>query len=128
MSLPASANSWAKVPCALAVRRAFAAGAIDYILKPIVAVELIARVSTALTMMDQRARQKRRELELESAIRELTALRSCSPICASCKRIPSSAGEWKSLEEYIKTFSDFQVDDTICQRCIDQWNQAQEAA
>jgi len=33
------------------LRRAFAAGAIDYIRKPIVAVELIARVSMALTRL-----------------------------------------------------------------------------
>lgn len=109
------------------LRRTFAAGAIDYIRKPIIAVELIARVSTAL-MMDQRARRKRRERELESALCELQALRRCSPICMSCKRIRSSAGEWKTLEECVKNCSDFQVDDTICQLCIDQWNQAQEAA
>ena len=110
------------------LRRAFAAGAIDYIQKPIVAVELVARVSTALTMMDQRARRKRRERELQSAMRELQSLRSCSPICASCKRIRCSAGEWKSLEEYAKTFLDFRIDETICQPCIEQWSQAQEAA
>jgi CheY-like chemotaxis protein len=110
------------------LRQAFAAGAIDYIRKPIVAVELVARVSTALTMMDHRVRRKRRERELESALRELQTLRSGSPICASCKRIRCSTGEWKNLEEYVKTFSDFRVDDTICQLCIEQWNKASEAA
>lgn len=110
------------------LRRAFAGGATDYIRKPIIAVELIAHVSTALTMMKERVRRKRRERELESAVQELQALRSCSPICMSCMRIRSSAGEWKSLEEYLKIFSDFRIDDTICQLCIDQWNKAQEAA
>ena len=74
------------------LRRAFAAGATDYIRKPIIAVELIARVSTALTMMEQRTRRKHRERELESAIQELQVLRSCSPICLSCKRIRSPGG------------------------------------
>jgi len=110
------------------LRRAFAAGATDYIRKPIIAVELIARVSTALTMMSQRAGRKRRERELESALQELQALRSCLPVCISCKRIRSSTGGWTSLEEYVKTFSNFQINETICRPCIDQWNQAQEAA
>ena len=110
------------------LRRAFAASGSDYIRKPIVAVELVARASKALTMLKERVRRKRRERELESALQELQALRSCSPICMSYMRIRSSAGEWKSLEEYLKIFSDFRIDDTICQLCIDQWNKAQEAA
>jgi len=110
------------------LRRAFSAGATDYIRKPIVGVELVARVSMALTTKDHRTRRKRREHELESAMRELQALRSCAPICASCKRIRCSTGEWKSLEEYVKTFSDFRIDDTICRPCIEQWSKEQEAA
>ena len=110
------------------LRRAFAAGATDYIRKPIVGVELIARVSMALTTKDHRTRRKRHERELESAMRELQALRSCAPICASCKRIRCSSGEWTSLEEYVKTFSDIRIDETICRPCIEQWSKGQEAA
>jgi DNA-binding response OmpR family regulator len=110
------------------LRRAFAAGAIDYIRKPILGVELVARVCTVLTMTAEMAMRKRREHDLEMAMRELKALRGCAPICASCKRIRGPSGEWKSLEDYVKTHSDLRVDDTICQHCVDQWCKDQEAA
>jgi sigma-B regulation protein RsbU (phosphoserine phosphatase) len=110
------------------LRQAFAGGAIDYIRKPILAVELVARVNTVLTMMYEMSRRKRHEHELEVAMRELKALRGCAPICASCKRIRDPSGEWRSLEDYVKTLSDLRVDDTICQHCIEQWNNDQEAA
>jgi len=107
------------------LRHAFSFGATDYIRKPIIPVEVIARVCTILTMQSEMAMRKKREQDLELAMRELKALRGCTPICASCKRIRGVNGTWQSLEEYVKGHADVLVDDTICNRCIDQWRHDQ---
>ncbi len=73
-------------------------------------------------MATEMAMRKRREHDL------VMALRGYAPISASCKRIRGVSGEWQSLEDYVKTHSDVQVDDTICQHCVEQWGKDQEAA
>ncbi len=110
------------------LRLAFAAGATDYIRKPILAVELVARICTLLTMKAEMNIRKRREHDLAVAKRELKALRGYTPICASCKRIRGLGGKWESLEAFVKTHSDLRVDDTLCQYCVEQWRQDQAAA
>jgi CheY-like chemotaxis protein len=110
------------------LRQAFAAGAIDYIRKPILAVELVARVCTILTMQTEMTMRKRRERDLAAAMQELKALRGCAPICASCKRIQAPGGKWETLEEFVKAHSDLRVDDTLCQYCVEQWQHNRTAA
>ena len=110
------------------LQMAFAAGATDYIRKPILAVELMARICTILTMKAEMNIRKRREHDLAVAKLELKALRGCTPICASCKRIRGPGGKWESLEAFVKNHSDLQVDDTLCQYCVEQWRQDQAAA
>ncbi len=110
------------------LRQAFAAGAIDYIRKPILAVELVARVCTILTMQTEITMRKRRERDLATAMQELKALRGCAPICASCKRIQGPGGKWETLEEFVKAHSDLRVDDALCQYCVEQWQHDRTAA
>ena len=110
------------------LRQAFAAGAIDYIRKPILAVELVARVCTILTMQNEMTMRKRRERDLAAAMQEIKALRGCAPICASCKRIQGPGGKWETLEEFVKGHADLRVDDTICQYCVEQWQHDRTAA
>jgi CheY-like chemotaxis protein len=109
------------------LRLAYAAGATDYIRKPILSVELVARICTILTMKAEMIIRKRREHDLEAAMQEIKALRGCAPICASCKRIRVPGGQWKSLEEFVKAHSDLRVDDTLCRYCVEQWQQDQPA-
>lgn len=109
------------------LRQAFAAGATDYIRKPIIQVELIARVCTVLTMKLEMTMRKRREHDLELAMQELKALRGCAPICASCKRIRSLSGGWQTLEEFVKASSDLKIDDTLCAHCVEQWKREEAA-
>lgn len=110
------------------LRLAFAAGATDYIRKPILAVELVARICTILTMKAEMTMRKRWERDLEVAMQELKALRGCAPICASCKRIRGPGGKWGSLEAFVRAHSELRVDDTLCQYCIEQWRQDQAVA
>ncbi|MGH7167858.1 MAG: response regulator [Nitrospiraceae bacterium] len=104
---------------------AFAAGAMDYINKPVNKIELRTRVGSALKLkqeMDQRkAREqelKKRTQELEQALREVKVLRGFIPICASCKKIRNDRGYWQLVEAYIREHSEAEFSHGICPDCI----------
>lgn len=106
---------------------AFASGAMDYIRKPVSSVELVARVSSALTLREERITRKARERELlmrtqelEQALREVKVLRKLIPICANCKRVRTDAGDWQQLEEYIQDHSEVEFSHGVCQACMKQ--------
>lgn len=103
---------------------AFSSGAMDYIRKPVTSVELVARVSSALTLRAERIMRKTREQELlmrtqelEHALREVKVLRGFIPICANCKRVRTETGDWQRLEDYIQKHSEAEFSHGICQRC-----------
>ena len=104
---------------------AFAAGAIDYITKPVNSVVLLARVSSALTLKQEMDCRKARERELQrsneelqQALREVKVLRGLIPICASCKKIRNDGGFWQQLEEYLGEHSEAEFSHGLCQPCI----------
>lgn len=103
---------------------AFSSGAMDYIRKPVNSVELVARVSSALTLRAERIMRKTREQELlmrtqelEHALREVKVLRGFIPICANCKRVRTDTGDWQRLEDYVQKHSEAEFSHGICQRC-----------
>jgi sigma-B regulation protein RsbU (phosphoserine phosphatase) len=107
------------------LRAAFAAGAMDYIRKPVNPVELVARVSSALALKAERTTRKAREQELllrtqelEQALREVKVLRGFLSICANCKQVRTDAGDWQQLEEYIQGHSEVEFSHGICQVCM----------
>ena len=104
---------------------AFAAGAMDYIRKPVNQAELVARVSSALTLRGERNTRKAREQELlmrtqelERALREVKVLRGFIPICAKCKRVRTDTEDWQRLEEYIQDHSEAEFSHGICHVCM----------
>ena len=108
-----------------ALLAAFAAGAMDYIRKPVNPAELVARVSSALTLREERNTRKAREQELlmrtqelERALREVKVLRGFIPICAKCKRVRTDTGDWQQLEEYIQAHSEAEFSHGICHVCM----------
>jgi sigma-B regulation protein RsbU (phosphoserine phosphatase) len=107
------------------LREAFSAGAMDYINKPVNGVELLARVSSALTLKKEMDCRKEREVELrrsneelQRALREVKVLRGLIPICASCKKIRNDGGFWQQLEEYIGEHSEAEFSHGLCQPCL----------
>jgi DNA-binding response OmpR family regulator len=104
---------------------AFAAGAMDYIRKPVNPTELVARVSSALALREERFTRKAREQELllrtqelEQALREVKVLRGLIPICATCKRVRTDTGNWQQLEQYIQDHSEAEFSHGICHVCM----------
>ncbi|OQW33518.1 MAG: hypothetical protein A4E19_03770 [Nitrospira sp. SG-bin1] len=107
------------------LRDAFSAGAMDYINKPVNGVELLARVSSALTLKHEMDCRKAREAELhrsneelQQALREVKVLRGLIPICASCKKIRNDGGFWQQLEEYIGEHTEAEFSHGLCQPCL----------
>ena len=107
------------------LQAAFAAGANDYITKPVNSVELLARVSSALALKKEMDCRKAREGELrrsndalQKALRDVKILRGLIPICASCKKIRNDGGFWQQLEEYIGEHSEAEFSHGICQPCV----------
>jgi sigma-B regulation protein RsbU (phosphoserine phosphatase) len=103
---------------------AFAAGAMDYIRKPVNPAELVARVSSALALREERFTRKAREQELllrtqelEQALRDVKVLHGFISICANCKRVRTDTGDWQRLEEYIQDHSEAEFSHGICQVC-----------
>ena len=88
-------------------------------------VELLARVSSALTLKHEMDCRKEREVELcrsneelQRALSEVKVLRGLIPICASCKKIRNDGGFWQQLEEYIGEHSEAEFSHGLCQPCL----------
>lgn len=104
---------------------AFAAGAMDYINKPVNKIELRTRVGSALKLKQEMDKRKAREAELkkrtedlEQALKEVKVLRGFIPICASCKKIRNDRGYWQLVEAYIREHSEAEFSHGICPDCI----------
>jgi CheY-like chemotaxis protein len=107
------------------LQAAFAAGANDYINKPVQSIDLLARVSSALALKQEMDCRKARERELQRsneelqrALKEVKTLRGLIPICASCKKIRNDGGFWQQLEEYLGEHSEAEFSHGLCQPCI----------
>ena len=100
------------------LQAAFAAGAMDYITKPLRKVELLARVTSALNLKREMDARKSRERELEQALSEVKVLRGFIPICASCKKIRDDKGYWQQIETYIQERSEALFSHGICKDCM----------
>jgi len=101
------------------LQTAFAAGAIDYITKPLNTVELLARVSSALAMKREIDIRKARERELLEKNRQLAqALKEVKVL--HCKKIRDDQGYWHTIEAYIKTHSDADFSHGLCPGCLNK--------
>jgi len=102
------------------LQSAFAAGAADYVTKPIERLELLTRMRSTVKLKHEMDRRKARERELEQALKEIKVLRGILPICARCKRIRDENGQWFSVESYIKGHSEADFSHLICPECLDR--------
>ncbi len=83
----------------------FKVGGIDYITKPFIPEELLARVKTHIQMK---------------------TLKSLLPICSWCKNIRDDEGLWTQIDDYINTHTDATFSHGICEKCADELYGSQE--
>ena len=109
------------------LQAAYTAGATDFLRKPITPVELVARVSTALSLkqeLDARITREQeliaRTEELERALKELKSLRGLIAICAKCKRVRSDGTYRKRIEDYLEQCFERKLERDICHDCMEQ--------
>ncbi|HSL05040.1 MAG TPA: response regulator [Nitrospiraceae bacterium] len=103
---------------------AYTAGATDYIRKPVISVELVARVSTAMGMTEEFDNLEERERELDAKTKELTrtidelkTLRGTLCLCIKCKRVRMTSGLWQRLEDYLEDKLNAKITSGVCNRC-----------
>ena len=92
--------------------KAFEMGGQDYITKPFEDTEVLARVETHIAL-------RRKEVELQQALKEVQQLKGILPICCECKQIRDDKGYWQQVEQYISEHSDVQFSHGYCPTCYE---------
>jgi DNA-binding response OmpR family regulator len=107
--------------------KAFEAGGVDYVSKPLEFQEVLAPVATHLTLRDlqQQLEQKNnalqeKNLQLQEALDKVKTLRGLLPICANCKKIRDDGGYWQQVEAYIADHSEAEFTHGICPACMEK--------
>jgi CheY-like chemotaxis protein len=104
--------------------RGFEVGAVDYITKPFEFQEVMARVTTHLTLqalqkkMEQKNEAYRfKNQQLREALAQVKTLRGLLPICADCKKIRDDSGYWQDVAVYIRDHSAVEFTHGLCPDC-----------
>jgi phosphoserine phosphatase RsbU/P len=107
------------------IEKAFEAGAIDYIGKPIKKLELRARVRSILKLKEETDQRKAHEKGLEETIEklkkamaEIKTLSGLLPICSNCKKVRDDQGYWKQVEQFVSEYSNVEFSHGLCPDCI----------
>jgi CheY-like chemotaxis protein len=86
---------------------AMRAGADDFITKPIVPEELVARLEVAERILGLRE--------------ELLTLEGLLAMCSYCKRIRDTDGAWTTLERYVEARSTARFSHGVCEDCYQKY-------
>ena len=109
------------------IREALEAGAMDFVAKPVDALELRARTASALRIsMGTRAlRASNNELsrlndELRQALDDVKRMAKLLPICSFCKEVRSDDGYWADLETFLRHKAGTEFSHGICPGCFER--------
>ena len=109
------------------IQAAYTAGATDYIRKPVIPVELLARAATALSLKQEIDARKLREQELlertkelDHALEHITTRHGTVQICAKCKRVNTEGSYWQRIEDYLRRLGRSTVKEAVCDSCMHQ--------
>jgi DNA-binding response OmpR family regulator len=87
------------------------AGADDFITKPVVPEELVARIEVAERILGLRE--------------ELLTLEELLAMCSYCKRTRDANGAWMPLERYVEARSAARFSHDVCPDCYEKYLRAQ---
>lgn len=97
--------------------KAFEAGGIDYVCKPVFSEEVRARVATHLKIAQLQQDNEDTIERLEATIDELKQIKGLLPICSNCKSIRDDEGYWNSVEKYFEERIDAEFSHSFCPEC-----------
>lgn len=97
--------------------KGFSLGAVDYITKPFQSEEILARITTHLSLRALQIALEKNNKELTNALEENKVLRGFLSICSYCKKIRTNEGDWEQLELYISQHSDVKFSHGYCEEC-----------
>jgi len=109
------------------IQAAYTAGATDYIRKPVIPAELIARTANALSLKQEIDARKIREQELldrtkelDHAFEQITTFHGTLHICARCKRVKTDGALWQRIEDYLRRQARSKITEGVCDFCLHQ--------
>ena len=113
----------------------FELGAVDYVSKPYLSAEILARVATHLRLHQLHSELERQNAELreESARREalvqqlgaslerVKLLSGIIPICAHCRKVRDDRGYWQQVEDFVEAHSAALFSHSLCVECCERY-------
>jgi PleD family two-component response regulator len=97
--------------------RGFEVGGVDYVTKPFQHDEVLARISTHLSLSRLRKELEGKNRQLQAALDEIRQLAGILPICAKCKKIRDDDGYWQQVEKFIQTHTGAEFSHGYCPDC-----------
>jgi sigma-B regulation protein RsbU (phosphoserine phosphatase) len=95
------------------------AGADDYLIKPIEAEELRARVQVGLRVHGLQEKLSEQVAELQAALSRVKQLTGLLPICSYCKSVRTDQNYWERVDHYMTQHTDVQFSHGICPACYE---------
>lgn len=109
------------------IREALEAGAMDFVTKPVDALELRARTASALrismgtrALQSSNAQLSRLNSELQQALDDVKRMAKLLPICSFCKEVRSDDGYWADLETFLRERAGTEFSHGICPGCFER--------
>jgi hypothetical protein len=81
------------------------------------ALNRFAAIAMIWAMVDVARRRRISEEAERKATAEIRTLRGLIPICASCKAMRTTTGEWQKLESYLAAHSEVLLTHSLCPTC-----------
>lgn len=88
-----------------------------FILKPFGERELLVQIDLALHRHQVETERELARREQEIAHEHLRNLRGLLPVCAGCKKVQETDGQWLSLEDFFKAHANVEVTHGFCPEC-----------
>lgn len=88
------------------------------------ALNRLVAIGVIWTMVHVAAGRWEAEDAAKKAAHEVKVLQGLLPICAACKAIRTSAGEWRRLETYLVEHSEAKLTHSLCPACAENFYRA----
>jgi hypothetical protein len=85
------------------------------------ALNRFGAIAMIWAMVDVARRRRISEEAERKATAEIRILQGLIPICASCKAMRTTAGDWQKLESYLSDHSEVRLTHSLCPSCADRF-------